>query len=133
IDENNPENIISFVSYLKREQYGSRPLLYGQYFDAEITEQERGQPIYVKGKDKYEIVDHKINYKYDPKRSTMLPRAYSSDPRHIENYRNWMGIGPNEKPNFVDNVWFMIRYQIGHMYMRYFMWNFAGRESDYEG
>lgn len=133
IDENNPENIISFVSYLKREQYGSRPLLYGQYFDAEITEQERGQPIYVKGKDKYEIVDYKINYKYDPKRSTILPRAYSSDPRHIENYRNWMGIGPNEKPNFVDNVWFMIRYQIGHMYMRYFMWNFAGRESDYEG
>jgi len=133
IDENNPENITSFVSYLKREQYGSRPLLYGQYFDADIVDQERGDPIYVKGEDKYEIVDYKIAYKYDPKRSTILPRAYSSDPNHISRYRNYMGIGPNETPNFIDNMIFMLRYQLGHMYMRYFMWNFAGRESDYEG
>lgn len=133
IDENNPENIVSFVSYLKREQYGSRPLLYGQYFDAEITDQQEGEPIYVKGDDEYEIVDHKIEYTYDPKRSTILPRAYSSDPNHIKSYRQWMGIGPNETPDFIDNVWFMLNYQMGHMYMRYFMWNFAGRESDYEG
>ena len=49
IDENNPETIISFVSYLKREQYGSRPLAYGQYFTAELTAQEEGDPIYEKG------------------------------------------------------------------------------------
>jgi hypothetical protein len=130
IDENNPENIISFVSYLKREQYGSRPLLRGQYFDAEIVDQKQGAPVYTKGEDRYEITDYKLSYVYDPARITILPRAYSSDPRHINLYREWMGLKENEKPNFIDNISFMLRYQIGHMYMRYFMWNFAGRESD---
>jgi len=133
IDENNPENVVSFVSYLKREQYGSRPLLYGQYFDAEVINQERGAPVYVQGDKKYEITDYKIQYVYDPQRMTILPRAYSSSENHVEQYRNWMNLGPNEVPNFADNLLFMFRYQIGYMYMRYFMWNFAGRESDIQG
>lgn len=133
IDENNPENIVSFVSYLKREQYGSRPLLKGQYFDAEIVDQKMGEKVYVKGKDKYEVSDQKIEYVYDPKRTTFLPRAYSSDPNHVQKYRQWMGLGQNEKPNFIDNIEFMLRYQIGYMYMRYFMWNFSGRDSDIQG
>ncbi len=130
IDENNPENIISFVSYLKREQYGSRPLIYGQYFDAKVTDQKMGGPVYIKGKDKYEIVDYKFDYIYDRSRSTFLPRAYSSDPRHVQLYREYMGLGPNESPMFYHNIWYMMRYQIGHMYLRYFLWNFMGRESD---
>lgn len=133
IDENNPENIISFVSYLKREQYGSRPLLKGQYFDANIVDQKRGEPIYVKGENKYEISDYRMHYVYDPNRSTILPRVYSNDPRHVDEYRRWMNLGQNEVPNFRDNLLFMFRYQIGFMYMRYFMWNFAGRESDIQG
>lgn len=130
IDENDPENVISFVSYLKREQYGSRPLLYGQYFDAEVVKQERGAPVYVQGEDKYEISDYKIKYVYDPGRMTILPRAYSSSQNHVQLYRQWMNLRPNEVPNFADNLEFMFRYQVGYMYMRYFMWNFAGRESD---
>ena len=130
IDENNPENIISFVSYLKREQYGSRPLIYGQYFDAQVADQKQTAKVYEKGDDKYIVKDRKLETIYERERSTILPRAYSSDPKHISLYRDWMNIGDNEKPNFVDNIWFMMRYQIGHMYMRYFMWNFAGRESD---
>ncbi len=130
IDENNPENIMSFVSYLKREQYGSRPLLYGQYFDAQIVDQKLGASVYVKGEKDYEISDHKIDYIYDPKRMTILPRAYSSDSKHIELYKEYMGLKENENPNFVDNIEFMFTYQLGHMYMRYFLWNFAGRESD---
>lgn len=130
IDENNPENIMSFVSYLKREQYGSRPLLKGQYFDAQIVDQKQGAKVYIKGKDKYEVSDRKIVYEYDPKRTTILPRAYSSDPKHVNLYRQHMGLKDNEIPNFVDNIAFMMKYQIGHMYMRYFLWNFAGRESD---
>lgn len=130
IDENNPENIMSFVSYLKREQYGSRPLLHGQYFDAQITDQKQGAKVYIKGKDKYEVSDRKIEYIYDEKRTTILPRAYSSDAKHIALYRDYMGLKDNENPNFADNIQFMLNYQIGHMYMRYFLWNFAGRESD---
>ncbi len=130
IDENNPDNIISVVSYLKREQYGSRPLLYGQYFDAELVDQKEGDPVYERGKSEYVIADRKIENIYDPKRTTILPRAYSAQEDHKELYRQWMGLKEGENPNFGDNLWFLFRYQIGHMYMRYFMWNFAGRESD---
>ena len=130
IDENNPENIMSFVSYLKREQYGSRPLLHGQYFDAKMEDQKQGAKVYVKGKDKYEVSDRKIEYIYDKDRTTILPRAYSGEPKHVALYRDYMGLKDNENPNFVDNIQFMFTYQIGHMYMRYFLWNFAGRESD---
>ena len=35
LDENDPENLVNLESYLKREQYGESPLLYGQYFNAE--------------------------------------------------------------------------------------------------
>lgn len=130
IDENDPETIISFVSYLKREQYGSRPLLYGQYFTAELVDQTEGAPIYEKGEEKYIITDYKLENKYDPKKSTIFPRAYSTQDNHVELYRNWMGLRPNEDPNFADNLYYFFRYQVGHMFMRYFMWNFAGRESD---
>lgn len=130
IDENDPETLISFVSYLKREQYGSRPLLYGQYFTADLVAQEEGSPIYEKGEDKYIITDYKLENEYDPKESTIFPRAYSTQDNHVELYRNWMGLRPNESPNFADNLYFFFRYQVGHMFMRYFMWNFAGRESD---
>ncbi len=130
IDENNPENIMSFVSYLKREQYGSRPLLKGQYFDAKIVDQKQGANVYIKGDKKYEVSDRKLEYVYDPTRTTILPRAYSNDPKHVALYREHMGLKDNEIPNFIDNLKFLFRYQVGHMYMRYFLWNFAGRESD---
>ncbi len=130
IDENDPETLISFVSYLKREQYGSRPLLYGQYFTAELVDQENGAPIYEKGDDEYIVTDYKLQNIYDPKESTIFPRAYSTQDNHVELYRNWMGLRPNESPNFANNLYFFFRYQVGHMFMRYFMWNFAGRESD---
>ncbi|MDQ3393885.1 MAG: DUF2723 domain-containing protein [Bacteroidota bacterium] len=133
IDENNPENIISFVSYLKREQYGTRPLMYGQYFTAEVVDQVKGPPVYAKGEDKYVVVDHKTTAVYDPKESTILPRAYSNDASHAAKYRDWMNLGPNQKPNFIDNIGFMMKYQMGYMYMRYFLWNFSGRESDHQG
>ena len=130
IDENNPENIMSFVSYLKREQYGNRPLFHGQYFDARLTDQKQGAPVYTQGEEKYEVIDHKIEQVYDPNRTTIFPRAYSSEPNHIREYRRIMNLGSGEVPTFADNIEFMIKHQMGHMYWRYFMWNFSGRESD---
>jgi hypothetical protein len=58
---------------------------------------------------------------------------YSRDPDHIAAYQQWAGLRPNEKPRFTDNISFMFRYQLGHMYMRYLLWNFAGREGDTQG
>lgn len=130
IDENNPEDAMSFISYLKREQYGSRPLLYGPYFTAKRTGQEKGAPIYTKGKDKYEITDYQLKDEYDPTQETILPRMYSHAPGHAAEYRRWVNLKPGEKPTFGDNIEFMLKYQLGHMYLRYFLWNFAGRESD---
>lgn len=130
INENDPSDVMSFVSYLKREQYGSRPLLYGQLFTAQVTGYEEGAAIYAKGKDKYEIKDRKISQKYDEKDMTFLPRVYSTDPDHQAIYRSILGLREGEKPTKIDNFRYMFTHQIGWMYIRYFMFNFAGRESD---
>jgi hypothetical protein len=130
IDENDPSDIMSFVSYLKREQYGSRPLLYGQYFTAQVVDIKEGAPQYRKGKDRYEVAERKISYVYDPSHMTILPRIYSTDKQHQQLYRSKLGLREGEKPTFIDNIRFMINHQIGWMYWRYFMFNFAGREGD---
>ncbi len=38
-----------------------------------------------------------------------------------------------DKPSAVDNFKFMFEYQFGYMYVRYFMWNFVGRQNDIQG
>ena len=133
IDENDPETIVSFISYLKREQYGNRPLLFGPFYDAEITGTKQTNPVYSKQGDKYVIVNHNIEYEYDKSRMTLFPRVYSSAPQHQEAYRDALGLQPGEKPTFSDNIKFFFTDQLGRMYMRYFMWNFAGRASDIQG
>lgn len=130
IDENNPENILNFISYLKREQYGYRPLFRGQYFDANVTDQVENGITYKKGKERYEIKEKKFKYVYDPKRTTIFPRMYSNQPNHIQRYREITNLNKNQNPTFSDNIEFFFKYQIGHMYLRYFLWNFSGRESD---
>jgi len=131
INENAPKDVISFVSYLKREQYGYRPLLHGQYFTAQLVSQEEGAPVYMKGKDKYEIVDYELKNTYDPTKTTILPRIYSTQENHKRIYRSKLGLSEGQEPTFGDNLYFMFSHQLGHMYWRYFMWNFSGRESDF--
>ena len=130
IDENNPEDVLKFISYLKREQYGNRPLLYGHYFSSRLVGQEKGEPIYKKGKEEYEIIDWNIEPIYDTKQKMLFPRMYSS--RHKKAYRDYLGLGEQQQPTLSDNLSFLFGYQIGHMYVRYLLWNFAGRESDEE-
>lgn len=130
INENDPSDVMSFVRYLKREQYGSRPLLYGQYFTAQLEGYDEGEAIYVKGKKKYELTDHKISYRYAAKDQTILPRIWSTDAQHQQVYRDLLGLREGEKPTFSDNLAYMFSHQIGWMYVRYFFFNFAGRESD---
>jgi MFS family permease len=131
INENAPSDIVSYVSYLKREQYGYRPLLHGQYFTADLVDQEEGDPVYMKGKDKYEIVDYELKNTYDPAKTTILPRIYSTQENHKRIYRSKLGLREGQEPTFGDNLYFMFTHQLGHMYWRYFMWNFSGRESDF--
>ncbi|MEJ8800851.1 glycosyltransferase family 117 protein [Pontibacter sp. H249] len=130
IDENDPDDIMSFVSYLKREQYGDRPLLYGPQYNAQPVDQKEKAPRYIKGKDKYIAVKGGVEPIYESKDKTLLPRIYSDNPQHVDEYRKWVDLREGQMPTFGQNLSFLLNYQLGHMYWRYFLWNFAGRESD---
>jgi hypothetical protein len=162
MNENNPSNVFSLFSYLEREQYGDRPLFRGQYFNAMPTGSEKGDPTYTKIGKRYVITNYKNEYKYDKKYITLFPRMYSSSSEHVDAYIQWSGLkegnlyeprrdsqgnimtnnvgkiiydrtNPRRPPSFVHNIIFFLRYQVGYMYFRYFMWNFAGRQNDDQG
>lgn len=131
LNNSDPDNAFSLLSYVNREQYGDRPLLYGQYFDSKPIDNKKGDVIYRKGADKYESAGQKFERVYD--RNTILPRMYSDDPQHAGFYRDWMGLSETESPTFLDNIGFLISYQTSFMYTRYFAWNFVGRQNDEQG
>jgi len=145
INENKPDDAISLLSYLNREQYGTWPKVYGQYYTAPVVEYDDGNPFYVRDKKagKYIITDKRAGTipVYDKKFMTIFPRMWSSQkPEHKRMYNQYVHNastlnhnGENiKKPSFGDNLGFFFSYQIGHMYFRYFMWNFSGRQNDIE-
>ncbi|PKP23160.1 MAG: hypothetical protein CVU05_00745 [Bacteroidetes bacterium HGW-Bacteroidetes-21] len=150
MDENNPENVFSLISYLNREQYGDRPLFYGQYYCAPLDSKDPvklGNPVYIQDDGKYVQVDQKESYNYDSRFCSVFPRMFSTEAQHIRAYKEWANIkgipinatnnnGEVEKiykPTFGENLAYFFKYQVGHMYLRYFMWNFAGRQNDIQG
>lgn len=132
IDEANPENLAMIKAYMNRENYPSQPLVYGPYFDAKIEAVTEGKKMYFKDADQYKESGTSSKYHYEKTRSTLLPRMYSNDADHIRSYRRWTDLQDHEKPRFTHNIQFMITYQLGHMYLRYLLWNFAGREDDHQ-
>lgn len=154
MDENNPENAINMLAYLTREQYGDWPIVYGQYYNAPLDQSQPykdGNPVYTKDKraGKYVITQDKKNSipNYDSRFNTLFPRMYSDQRNHVSGYKDWGDVkgtpvsytdynGESKtvmKPTFGENLTYFFRYQIGHMYARYFMWNFAGRQNDIQG
>ncbi len=147
MDENSPDNVFALLSYLNRDQYGNRPLLYGQYYNAPPVGIKEGKPIYSQVNGRYEITYRQKSYEYDPRFTTIFPRMYSPDPDHIKAYQDWASIKgvpvrvtdengkPKTlyKPTFGENLKFFLTYQVGYMYFRYFMWNFSGRQNDTQG
>ena len=148
LDENDPDNMFSLLSYLNREQYGDRPLIYGPTYNAPaIGMEENGKPTYTPMNGRYEITNRKVEYKYDERFMMFFPRMYSPDPDHVKAYQYWgkvkgipIQVQNNRgepttvyKPTFGENLRFFWRYQIVHMYFRYFMWNFSGRQNDIQG
>ncbi len=134
-NEYQPDNPFTLVRYLGREQYGSNPLVYGQYFDApyEIESVKYWAPL----GDKYIYADGPGNVKYDAAGKMLFPRMWSSDDKHIQFYQSYMNGGghkvagaQHKKPTFFQNLAFFFDYQMNWMYWRYFMWNFAGRQND---
>lgn len=161
MDQNSPEDVFKLASYLNREQYGDRPLLFGNTFVSDVARDNNGAPMFKEGsaiwrrniktdkneKDKYIIIDHKRDYIYTPELDMFFPRMYSSSPQHIEAYKEWTNFKGKPvkvknyqgethtvyKLTFGENLKFFLDYQLNFMYWRYFMWNFAGRQNDLQG
>ena len=133
MDENSPDNVFALQSYLNREQYGDRPLLFGENYNSTSNGYERTSPVYIQRNGRYEIADYKTKRSYDEGTTTFLPRMYSPDPSHFRGYQHWAGVTMENKPTFAENMKFLFNYQIGYMYLRYFMWNFVGRQNDIQG
>nr|WP_121269388.1 DUF2723 domain-containing protein [Pedobacter schmidteae] len=131
LNNSDPDNAFSFLSYLNREQYGDRPLLFGPNYNSQKVNLTQGKTLYRKGDEKYEVAGKKTDYEYD--RTTPFPRMYSDDQRHIDYYKDMMGFDDSHFPSLFDNIGFLFKYQVGQMYMRYFMWNFVGRQNDDQG
>lgn len=159
MDQNSPEDIFTLGEYLGREQYGSRPLFYGQTYNSKVAlkvengycvpQSTEGAPVYQRKekatpdeKDSYEVVRHRTEYKYA--QNMLFPRMYSEN--HAKQYEQWMDVTGNtvnydqcgemitlKIPNQWDNIRFFFSYQLNFMYWRYFMWNFAGRQNDIQG
>ena len=142
LNENAPKDAVSMRAYLGREQYGDTPLLTGQFYTAgSPIDVKQGYTKYVRGKsesgkDRYIVASHAQKYVYREEHTGVFPRMWSSDESrmHPKFYEYWAGkVYGNRKPSAGQNLTFFNRYQLGWMYWRYFMWNFAGRQNDIQG
>ncbi len=131
LNNNDPDNAFSFLGYLNREQYGDRPLLSGPNYNSKPIDLKETGKIYRKGEDKYKIASIKKAYVYD--KTTLFPRMHGDREDHAGFYKDWMKFDEGHFPGVIDNIAFLFSYQISHMYLRYFMWNFAGRQNDQQG
>lgn len=152
MDQNSPEDIFSLGTYLNREQYGDRPLFYGEAFTSEPIDNESRQVVQRHEKvtpnepDRYDVVERLSGLVYPSQLKMLLPRMHSR--AHAAAYNDWLGgvqTHPvsftaevdgkefpvdGEMPSQWDNLRFFLSYQVNFMYWRYFMWNFAGRQND---
>ena len=142
LNENAPKDAVAMRAYLGREQYGDTPFLTGQFYTAGApTGVKDGYTKYVRGKneegkDRYIVAAHAQKYIYNEKHTGFFPRMWSDDTKrdHPRFYEYWAGkVYGDQRPTGGQNLKFFNRYQLGWMYWRYFMWNFAGRQNDIQG
>lgn len=151
VDMYNVDNPQSLVGYLGRDQYGDFPILYGQKFNAQPVAYAKGSDKYQKIGDKYVDLGPDGHYVFMQQDKMIFPRMWdmSEDQGHATYYAQFMGVGKNQKdgtwdiekddeghylrPNFVDNMRYFTGYQTYFMYLRYFFWNFSGKQNDLQG
>jgi hypothetical protein len=146
INQGDPKTTFSLLNYLNREQYGSRPILYGENFGSVATGyKERETWVAQNGK----YIKSRLNpeIKFDENTIGFFPRMHSKETEHIEAYKKWVDLKGHKIPvrdeegnftnttipTFQENLSFFTKYQFGYMYLRYFLWNFAGRQNDIQG
>ena len=109
MDQDSPEDVFALGEYLGREQYGERPLFYGQTYKSqpEIKDNgdgyltyatEKGAPVYQRKakehedeKDEYVKIREKFSLKYPSNQCMLFPRIYSDDALHVKAYESWLG------------------------------------------
>ncbi|HVZ25816.1 MAG TPA: DUF2723 domain-containing protein [Sediminibacterium sp.] len=141
VDMYNVDNPISLVGYLGRDQYGDFPLLYGQKFTADPIDLKSVGMRYEKARNKYIPIGEDRRYVYAADDKMVFPRVWdaSNEQYHADYYAYYLGIGRTRDgkyeraPDQVDNVKFFVGYQTYWMYLRYFLWNFAGKQNDNQG
>jgi hypothetical protein len=131
INMNNPSDVFRLIPYINREQYGERPLLKGPHFNGSLKA-TNVTDRYGKVGDHYEYTEQKISQEWDPAGEMMFPRMGHMDPNRKPLYYQWMG-RTSGNPTMGDNIHYFLRYQVGWMYWRYFMWNFSGRQNGEQG
>lgn len=132
LDMTNPDNAISLIKYLQREQYGSVPLITGPDYNSKPTGMKDGKMQYWKGEKRYEELGEKKDaYTYDSEDTRLFPRMWDgNDQNHARFYMNYLGLAEGEKPSSADNLRFFYNYQVKQMWWRYFCWNYIGRQND---
>lgn len=111
MDQNSPEDIFTLGSYLSRDQYGDRPLFYGQAYTSQVQYDrdgeycrphvKKGAPVYQRKekassdeKDSYFVVRNKMSYQYA--QNMLFPRMHDAD--HAAAYKSWMTGAPSWLP-----------------------------------
>jgi hypothetical protein len=148
VDMYNVDNPVSLVGYLSREQYGDTPIMFGADFTAGNVAGDEYQPeyenedTYIKTKNGYEKKGRKQSVTYRPEDEHLFPRMWDAgnEQGHADYYASFAGITKDpktglwsDKPTMSDNIEFFAKYQVGWMYLRYFMWNFVGKQNDIQG
>ena len=143
MNSNNPGTAYGLLYFLNRDQYGSVPLLTGAQFstpDAPIEDVKYAKKYYLDTEGKYRATESVADYTYPAEFVTLFPRMWSTNPSHIEGYKQWSQMDKGktvfykgeryEVPTGAQNLRYFFSYQMNFMYWRYFLWNFVGRQSD---
>ncbi len=126
--------------------------------DGKSDDYKDGSPVYEKDEvaKKYVVIDERKNAvpNYDSRFCTLFPRMWSPSGDYLNGYKTWGKVQgepvldengdpildgndkdpkPIMKPTFGENLRYFFTYQLGYMYFRYFMWNFAGKQNDIQG
>jgi len=135
VDMYNVDNPVSLVGYLSRDQYGDWPILYGPDFQDRAPRVPTG-PAYVKGKEKYDVAGKVYGTEWgNTPSSHIFPRMWDggNDRGQVDCYRSFGGVAEGDNPTMLDNFRYFFKYQNGVMFLRYFMWNFSGKQNDLQG
>jgi len=145
IDMFKVDNPLSLAGYLGRDQYGDFPILYGQKFTARPVDIKYDDMKYQKGinengKDAYVPIGKSFHYIYMPEDKMVFPRVWngSQDRGQADYYAQFLGMGKTQngydrEPTFGDNMRFYMGYQNYYMFLRYFLWNYSGKQNDLQG